>query len=141
MTPSPSPGCVLWTGYVDKNSYGKASGGRWAHRLAWEKANGPIPRGLWVLHRCDNPPCVNPDHLFLGTNQENQLDCGAKGRRPQSLLTHCKRGHSFADHGTVGRRKKANGRIGECRVCKACRRELQAKRNAERRTPSLREFP
>lgn len=55
---------------------------RGAHRVAWVLSNGPIPRGMWVCHSCDNPPCCNPAHLFLGTHQDNEDDKTAKGRRP-----------------------------------------------------------
>ena len=51
------------------------------HRYAWTQANGPIPPGMWVLHRCDVRRCVNPEHLFLGTAQDNSRDMVAKGRK------------------------------------------------------------
>lgn len=51
-----------------------------SHRVAWELTNRPIPEGMLVCHRCDNPPCCRPDHLFLGTHDENMADKSAKGR-------------------------------------------------------------
>lgn len=79
--------CWLWTGSKDDDGYGLAF--FWhrrrikAHRLSWELNRGPIPAGLDVLHSCDNPPCVRPDHLFLGTQVENMEDARRKGRLAQ----------------------------------------------------------
>jgi hypothetical protein len=66
-----------------------------AHRVAWEQEHGPIPLGLSVLHHCDNPPCGNVLHLFLGTNSDNQLDAVAKKRNHNTRKTHCPQGHSY----------------------------------------------
>jgi hypothetical protein len=78
-------GCWEWNRGKTSRGYGAFSCGkqtplRSSHRLAWEIFNGPIPAGLFVCHKCDNPPCCNPDHLFLGTNSDNILDSMAKGR-------------------------------------------------------------
>jgi HNH endonuclease len=76
-------GCWEWRGAISKNGYGKfAFGGtmKSVHRVAWVLTRGPIPEGLHVLHRCDNRPCVNPEHLWLGTSADNLNDCVVKGR-------------------------------------------------------------
>ena len=80
-------GCVEWTKALSSSrGYGRiARGGRGtgcagAHRVAWELENGPVPEGLYVLHHCDNPPCCNPDHLFLGSLSDNTQDMLTKGR-------------------------------------------------------------
>lgn len=76
--------CIEWTGARFANGgYGaKKVRGKMCrvHRLEWERVHGPIPEGLCVLHRCDNPPCYNIDHLFLGTVMDNVRDMIAKGR-------------------------------------------------------------
>jgi DNA-binding CsgD family transcriptional regulator len=78
--------CWTWIGSCDRKGYGQlkvSSVYRKAHRISWELHYGPIPGGLCVLHHCDNPPCVRPDHLFLGTNHDNVIDSMIKGRRAQ----------------------------------------------------------
>ena len=79
-------GCWEWRGYVRPAGYGQIGRGRKGqgiidtHRAAWELTNGPIPGGLFVCHKCDNRRCCNPEHLFLGTHQDNMRDMRAKGR-------------------------------------------------------------
>lgn len=74
--------CWLWRGPINSDGYG-AVGMNFktirAHRAAWIYTNGSIPDGLWVLHRCDTPLCVRPDHLFLGTAKDNADDRDSKG--------------------------------------------------------------
>lgn len=77
-------GCLIWRGGKDQDGYGWSQLRRQrqgAHRLVWELLRGPIPDGLLVLHHCDNPPCVSPNHLWLGTNADNMADRDAKGRQ------------------------------------------------------------
>lgn len=78
--------CWIWTGSVHKRTkYGyfclPGRMGCEAHRVSWMIHRGDIPDGMYVLHICDNRPCVNPDHLFVGTAGDNMRDCVAKGRR------------------------------------------------------------
>jgi hypothetical protein len=86
-------GCWIWTAAKTRGGYGNFGLGskRYvrAHRLAWELTYGSIPAGMFVCHRCDNPPCVNPSHLFLGTSSDNLRDCVAKGRHvPYRTTAH-----------------------------------------------------
>ncbi len=75
----------MWTGFRFPKGYGCFWIGKGettkAHRIAWMIVNGKIPNGLCVLHKCDNPPCVRPSHLFLGTVADNNADMKAKGRQ------------------------------------------------------------
>lgn len=75
--------CWEWTGAKVKGGYGSfriGKSARYSHRIAWELSNGHISNGLRVLHKCDNPVCCNPMHLFLGTQADNVKDMLTKGR-------------------------------------------------------------
>ncbi len=74
------PSCWEWQGRRYPTGYGRSGHQVYSHRRSWEITNGPIPRGLHVLHKCDNPPCVRPDHLWLGTHADNMHDRDRKGR-------------------------------------------------------------
>lgn len=89
--PEPNSGCFIWIGGTDRYGYGRmtlTTHGRKhydaAHRVAFTLAFGEIREGLFVLHRCDNPLCINPDHLFLGTQRDNCRDTARKGRGVKS---------------------------------------------------------
>lgn len=80
----PECGCWIFMGYLTPCGYGQISVAtskcQFAHRVSYELFCGPIPNGMHVLHRCDVPACINPDHLFIGTHIDNVADMVAKGR-------------------------------------------------------------
>lgn len=148
-------GCWVWQGYCHTQwGYGECSwrSENWpVHRLTWTLMKGPIPEGKILCHRCDNPPCCNPDHLWPGTDKENHLDKTAKGRHhyDKNTKTRCKQGHEFTVENT--RVVPVPGRPGlykrQCKTCTAIghkrpeyiawRREYQRKRRAALREKRL----
>lgn len=126
-----SDGCWLWTGAKKATGYGfirvVGVGMRGAHRIAYELANGPIPEGMVVRHTCDNPRCVRPDHLIVGTVADNVRDCAERGRRfhqrgyRRPLKATCKRGHPMTPENTYSRPGRIQHRT--CRICTQMSRE------------------
>jgi hypothetical protein len=125
-------GCWEWKGGKMKNGYGRFGIAKgqivFAHRYSYEAKHGPIPPGLFVLHSCDNPGCVNPSHLSVGTHADNMQDMRAKGRqRPwNALKTHCPSGHEYNTENTYIDKKRK-------RQCKACKNAQSAMYRARKK--------
>lgn len=144
--PEPNSGCVLWFGSIDRFGYGQTSINgkvRRATHLALELDGRPVPAGMCACHRCDNPGCINADHLFIGSQSDNLADMRAKNRHNFSGLrtnqgsppilsgsqhhygkrSHCHRGHPFSAENTIVRKStKSGGSFRECKICKQDRR-------------------
>ena len=117
-------GCWEWTGSRDRRGYGQFSFERHpvlAHRMAYYLTYGPFEGS--VLHACDNPPCVRPDHLHLGTQKDNMGEASQRGRIYNLRKTHCGNGHPYDEENT----RWYDGR----RYCRAC--EYQWKIDYRRR--------
>ena len=127
-------GCWLWTAStMGNNNYGAIKvGGKYgltleAHRISWFLYNGNIPLNKCVLHHCDTPKCVNPDHLWLGTHQENMTDMVIKGRCISGVAQKltCKRGHPLNGRQKYSGKSKYSGNI--YRFCLECRSQRKYK--------------
>jgi hypothetical protein len=118
-------GCHEYTGYIGPSGYGDIvfKTQTWkVHRLLWVLLHGPIPE--WpkavVIHSCDNRLCINPEHLSLGTQQDNIRDCVHKGRQASRRKTHCPRGHEYAKHAHYHSSPTAIQQATPWRACKMC---------------------
>ena len=113
-------GCWEWQGTRLPKGYGVITvqqTKRYVHRIMCEEAHGTIPAGMYALHSCDNPPCCNPEHLRIGTPQENTQDAVKRKRLWVVNVTHCKHGHEYTEANTmVDRRGKRR-----CRTCARAR--------------------
>jgi hypothetical protein len=144
VNPEPNTGCFLWSGALNRAGYGSiAAGGRNGSRrashVAMELAGNPVPQGLFALHRCDNPACVNPEHIFFGRHLENVRDSRAKGRLAGTPLhrrntridpTECLRGHLLTAENIYTMPTGGS-------VCRLCRNINAAKVRATRKANGL----
>lgn len=119
--------CWPWLGSRTTGGYGQVYMDKRvikASRAAWVLARGPVRDGLHVLHYCDNPPCCNPNHLWLGTPADNAQDSVAKGRHYQQKKRHCPAGHPYAG---TNLRIETNG-YRRCRTCHARHEQKRRRR-------------
>jgi hypothetical protein len=108
------PSGYAWTSYRGKPVP--------AHRLMHTLVKGPVPEEKDCCHSCDNRKCINPDHLWVGSRQENLLDASSKGRVHCQQKTHCPQGHAYAEHGV--REGKVQWR--KCRICNRARQRIKS---------------
>lgn len=117
--------CWIWCGAKDKDLYGVTSfKGKYikAHRLSFMLFNGDIKNKNWVLHKCDNTSCVNPDHLYQGNAFDNNRDTVKRNRRNKKEILICKNGHTVLDDNLYFSKNENK------RVCKICRRNADKRR-------------
>ena len=131
--PEPNTGCSLWLGAINDDGYGLFSlDGKLllAHRVSWTLNHGPIPEGKLICHTCDMPPCVNDDHLYIGTHASNNADAHRRERNPKvHSVVACRYGHSREIFGYLynkdgSRRCRECARLTGIRAENKCRERL-----------------
>jgi len=126
-------GCLEWTAAKNKTGYGwfgKNHTGLLAHRVAWALSGATIPTGSSVLHRCDNPSCVEVGHMFLGTAADNVADMIEKKRHRSQKATHCPKGHAYSGENLYVKRDGTR----DCRACQKVRNAAWKKAHSRTRT-------
>lgn len=136
-------GCWEWHGTKNEHGYGLVNLHRAglhqarAHRLMYERFVGPIPDGLMIRHKCDNPPCVNPDHLVPGTQQDNMNDMVARGRHERHGATECRNGHDLTRPSSfriANRKNRTPEKV--CLACQKARHQRFQEKNIRNRKAS-----
>lgn len=133
-------GCWEWTGGKLHFGHGAITINRksvQAHRLSWTIHYGD-PANFCVCHKCDNPSCVNPDHLFLGTHRDNIQDAGNKRRLAEQQKQSCPKGHPYSGDNLIIRSSHARSGEGVCRVCRTCSNAQSLARYHRNKTNSSR---
>ena len=125
--------CWLWQAGVNEHGYGRisttrADGPVLAHRAAYEAKVGPLAEGEVVRHRCDNPRCVNPNHLIAGTMMDNTADMMERKRHHSFRITHCPQGHEYLPGSFYS--------YGNHRMCKTCAKSRASVQRAKKKATS-----
>jgi len=130
----PKTQCWNWQGGKHEYGYGQFQmkiNGKWravqGGKAAWLIFRGVVPEGMQVRHKCDNPACVNPEHLELGTHKQNMGDRHTRKTHPFSAKTHCKNGHEFTPENTYLWVRSSTNTV---RKCRQCRRDSMTKKES-----------
>lgn len=123
--------CWEWTASKNNKGYGQFAINKIAkstHRISYTIHKGEIPDTMSICHTCNNPPCVNPKHLYIGTDTQNMRQAADEKRLASQKKTHCKSGHEFTPQNTALYKQKKRGDV-LTRVCRTCKKLNDQKRS------------
>jgi len=130
--PIPPSSCLIWIGTCCYGGYGRIGHNYntfMAHRASYQEFVGPIPKNKFVLHKCDQPACINPEHLYVGTAMDNSRDISRRKRGHNAKKTHCKYGHPFS--GSNLYETKYQRRCMTCHYVRAAQYRMRKKQKSE----------